>query len=87
MVESALNPNAVSKHGATGLWQFTLATGKGTGMEVNSLVDERRDPYVSSRAKAARYLKDLHSTYGDWSPAIAAYNCGPGAVNKAVRRA
>lgn len=85
VVESALNPNAVSKHGATGLWQFMLATGKGLGMEVNSLVDERRDPYVSSR-KAARYLKDLHSTYGDWSLAIAAYNCGPGAVNKAVRR-
>ena len=81
-----MNPNAVSKHGATGLWQFMLATGKGLGMEVNSLVDERRDPYVSSR-KAARYLKDLHSTYGDWSLAIAAYNCGPGAVNKAVRRA
>lgn len=86
VVESALNPNAVSKHGATGLWQFMLATGKGLGLEVNSLVDERRDPYVSSR-KAARYLKDLHSTYGDWSLAIAAYNCGPGAVNKAVRRA
>ena len=86
VVESALNPNAVSKHGATGLWQFMLATGQGLGMEVNSLVDERRDPYVSSR-KAARYLKDLHSTYGDWSLAIAAYNCGPGAVNKAVRRA
>ena len=86
VVESALNPNAVSRHGATGLWQFMLATGKGLGMEVNSLVDERRDPYISSR-KAAKYLKDLHSTYGDWSLAIAAYNCGPGAVNKAIRRA
>lgn len=86
VVESALNPNAVSKHGATGLWQFMLATGKGLGMEVNSLVDERRDPYISSR-KAAGYLKDLHSTYGDWSLAIAAYNCGPGTVNKAIRRA
>lgn len=86
VVESALNPNAVSKHGATGLWQFMLATGKGLGMEVNSLVDERRDPYISSR-KAAGYLKDLHSTYGDWSLAIAAYNCGPGSVNKAIRRA
>lgn len=86
VVESALNPNAVSRHGATGLWQFMLATGKGLGMEVNSLVDERRDPYVSSR-KAAKYLKDLYDSYGDWSLAIAAYNCGPGTVNKAIRRA
>ena len=86
MIESALNPNAVSKHGATGLWQFMLVAAKGLDMEVNSLVDERRDPYVSSR-KAARFLKDLHDTYGDWSLAIAAYNCGPGTVNKAIRRA
>lgn len=86
VVESALNPNAVSRHGATGLWQFMLATGKGLGMEVNSLVDERRDPYVSSK-KAAQYLKDLYSSYKDWSLAIAAYNCGPGTVNKAIRRA
>ena len=86
MIESGLDPNAVSRHGATGLWQFMLATGRGLGMEVSSLVDERRDPYVSSQ-KAARYLKDLYATYGDWSLAIAAYNCGPGAVNKAIRRA
>ncbi len=86
VVESALNPNAVSRHGATGLWQFMLATGKGLDMEITSLVDERRDPYVSSK-KAASYLKDLYSSYGDWSLAIAAYNCGPGAVNKAIRRA
>lgn len=86
VVESALDPNAVSRHGATGLWQFMLAPAKGLGLEVSSLVDERRDPYASSRT-AARFLKDLYSTYGDWSLAIAAYNCGPGTVNKALRRA
>lgn len=86
VIESGLDPNAVSKHGAAGLWQFMLATAKGLDMEVNSLVDERRDPYLSSK-RAAKYLKDLHKTYGDWSLAIAAYNCGPGTVNKAIRRA
>jgi membrane-bound lytic murein transglycosylase D len=86
VIESGLNPNAVSKHGATGLWQFMLATGKGLDMEISSLVDERRDPYTSSK-RAAKYLKDLHDTYNDWSLAIAAYNCGPGTVNKAIRRA
>lgn len=86
VIESGLNPNAVSKHGAAGLWQFMIATAKGMGLEVNSLVDERRDPYLSSR-KAAQYLSDLFATYNDWSLAIAAYNCGPGAVNKAIRRA
>lgn len=86
VIESALDPNAVSKHGATGLWQFMITTAKGMGMEVNSLVDERRDPYLSSK-KAAQYLADLYATYNDWSLAIAAYNCGPGAVNKAIRRA
>ena len=86
MIESTLNPNAVSKHGAAGLWQFTLATAKGLGMEVNSLIDERRDPYISSEM-AASYLKGLYDTYGDWSLAIAAYNCGPGNLNKAIDRA
>ncbi|MDE6576564.1 MAG: LysM peptidoglycan-binding domain-containing protein [Muribaculaceae bacterium] len=86
LIESGLNPNAVSKHGAAGLWQFMLGTAKGLGMEVNSLVDERRDPYVASE-RAVSYLKDLYSAYGDWSLAIAAYNCGPGTVNKAIRRA
>lgn len=86
VIESGLDPNAVSKHGAAGLWQFMLATGKGLDLEVSSLVDERRDPYASSR-KAAKYLKDLYSAYHDWSLAIAAYNCGPGTVNKALRRA
>ncbi|MDE6795456.1 MAG: transglycosylase SLT domain-containing protein [Muribaculaceae bacterium] len=86
VVESGLDPNAVSKHGATGLWQFMLGTAKGLGLEVNSLVDERRDPYVASE-RAASYLKDLYAMYGDWSLAIAAYNCGPGVINKAIRRA
>lgn len=86
LIESSLDPNAVSKHGAAGLWQFTVGTGKGMGLEINSLVDERRDPYLSSH-KAAEFLKKLYDSYGDWSLVIAAYNCGPGAVNKAIRRA
>lgn len=86
VIESALNPNAVSKAGAGGLWQFMPSTAKGMGMEVSSLVDERRDPRMSSQ-KAAKYLHDLYDIYGDWSLAIAAYNCGPGNVNKAMRRA
>ena len=86
IIESGLNPNAVSKSGAAGLWQFMVATGKGLGMEVTSLVDERRDPYIASE-KACSYLKDLYKTYGKWDLAIAAYNCGPGTVNKALRRA
>lgn len=86
VIESALNPVAVSRAGATGLWQFMLATAQGEGLEVNSLVDQRRDPYASSEA-AARYLKKLYDIFGDWSLAIAAYNCGPGNVNKAMRRA
>ncbi|MDR0421886.1 MAG: LysM peptidoglycan-binding domain-containing protein [Proteiniphilum sp.] len=85
VVESALNPVAVSRAGAVGLWQFMLRTGKGYGLEVNSLVDERRDPHKSTDA-AARYLKDLYAIYGDWSLVIAAYNCGPGNVNKAIAR-
>ncbi len=86
VVESALNPVAKSRVGAAGLWQFMMKTGKGLGLEINSLVDERLDPYKSSRM-AAKYLKQLHSIYGDWSLAIAAYNCGPGKVNQALRRA
>lgn len=86
VIESALNPNAISRAGAGGLWQFMPATATGLGMEVNSLVDERRDPRLSS-INAARYLKQLYNIYGDWSLAIAAYNCGPGNVNKALRRA
>ena len=85
VIESALNPVAVSRMGATGLWQFMLRTGKEYNLEVNSLVDERRDPYKSTDA-AARYLKDLYQIYGDWNLVIAAYNCGPGNVNKAIAR-
>lgn len=86
VIESALVPTAVSRAGAAGLWQFMPATATGLGLEVNSLIDQRRDPYLSSDA-AARYLKQLFNTYNDWSLAIAAYNCGPGNVNKALRRA
>lgn len=86
VIESALNPEAVSRVGATGLWQFMISTAKGFGLEVNSMVDERRDPYRSS-ATAAAYLKSLYNIYHDWSLVIAAYNCGPGNVNKALRRA
>lgn len=85
VIESALNPVAVSRVGATGLWQFMLRTGQGYGLQINSLVDERRDPHKSTEA-AARYLKDLYAIYGDWNLVIAAYNCGPGNVNKAIAR-
>ena len=85
IIESALNPKAVSRAGATGLWQFMLGTGKQYGLEVNSLVDERRDPVKSSYA-AARYLRDLYRIFGDWNLVIAAYNCGPENINKAIRR-
>lgn len=85
VIESALNPNAVSRVGATGLWQFMLTTGKQYGLEVNSLVDERRDPVRASYA-AAHYLRDLYKIFGDWNLVIAAYNCGPDNINKAIHR-
>ncbi len=86
VIESAMNPDAVSRAGAVGLWQIMLPTARGLGLEINTLVDERRDPVRSSEA-AARYLRELYDIYKDWSLAIAAYNCGPGNVNKALRRA
>ena len=86
VIESALNPRAVSHAGATGLWQFMIGTGKQYGLEVNSLVDERRDPILSSYA-AAHYLSDLYRIFGDWNLVIAAYNCGPENINKAIHRA
>jgi membrane-bound lytic murein transglycosylase D len=86
IVESTLNPRAVSPVGATGLWQFMKPTGKQYGLRINGAIDERRDPHAATDA-AARYLADLYDRYGDWNLAIAAYNCGPGCVNGAVRRA
>ena len=86
IIESALNPKALSRQRASGLWQFMLRTGKIYGLDNNTLVDERRDPVKSTWA-AVRYLKDLYNIYNDWNLVLAAYNCGPGNVNKAIRRA
>lgn len=85
IIESALHPNAVSRAGAVGLWQFMIGTAKKYGLEVTSLIDERKDPIKASYA-AAHMLKDLYDIFGDWSLAIAAYNCGPANVSKAIRR-
>jgi membrane-bound lytic murein transglycosylase D len=85
IVESALNPGAVSRVGAGGLWQFMLTTGKIYGLEINSLIDERCDPVKSTEA-ACRYFKEMYDTYGDWHLALASFNCGRGNVHKAIRR-
>lgn len=85
VIESALNPVARSRARACGLWQFMYSTGKQYKLEINSYIDERYDPVRSTEA-AVCFLKDLYAIYGDWILVIAAYNCGPGNVNKAIRR-
>ena len=85
VIESKLKSNAVSWAGAVGPWQFMAATARGLGLKVNKYKDERRDYYKSTNA-AARYLKQLYGMYGDWLLVIAAYNCGPGGVNNAIRK-
>lgn len=85
-IESALTPTAVSRRGAVGLWQFMLQTGRQYGLEVNSMVDNRRDPILSTEA-ACKYLKDLYDIYHDWTLVLASYNYGPGNVNRAIQRA
>lgn len=86
IIESGLNPNATSHAGAGGLWQFMPSAAKQYDLRINSLVDERRDPIKGSYA-AAHMLSDLYKIFGDWNLVIAAYNCGPGNVNKAIHRA
>lgn len=85
VIESAINTHAVSRSGATGLWQFIYSTAKMYDLEITSNVDERRDPFVLTET-AVQYLEDLYSIYKDWLYVIAAYNCGPGSVNKAIKR-
>ncbi|MDR0349700.1 MAG: LysM peptidoglycan-binding domain-containing protein [Tannerella sp.] len=85
VVESALNPMALSRVGAAGLWQFMLPTGKIYGLEINSLIDERLDVHKATHA-ACRYFKEMYNVYRDWHLVLASYNCGPGNINKAIRR-
>lgn len=85
IIESGLKPHATSRAGAAGLWQFMRRTARGKGLKVNSTIDERRDVHKSTEA-ALDYLAELHERFGDWTMALAAYNCGPGNVRKAIRR-
>ncbi|MBN1198671.1 MAG: lytic transglycosylase domain-containing protein, partial [Bacteroidales bacterium] len=85
VIESALNPQSLSRAGANGLWQFMYGTGRQMGLEISSFVDERRDPHKSTDA-AARYFMQLYEIYQDWHLVIAAYNCGPGNLNRAIQR-
>lgn len=85
VIESAMNPLAVSRAGAKGMWQFMYSTAKMYGLHIDSFVDERMDPVKSAEA-AAQYLQDSYEIFGDWNLAIASYNCGAGNVNKAIRR-
>ena len=86
IIESALNPRAVSRANAKGMWQFMYRTALQYNLRIDSYVDERLDPIASAHA-AAKYLRDSYTIFGDWLLAIASYNCGPGNVNKAIRRA
>ncbi|RZK73334.1 MAG: lytic transglycosylase [Pedobacter sp.] len=86
IIESSMNPHAVSRVGATGLWQFMFATAKGYGLNIDSYVDERKDPIQASYAAAA-YFRDAYEQLGDWVLAIAAYNCGMGSVKRAMEKA
>jgi membrane-bound lytic murein transglycosylase D len=85
VIESALDPRIKSRAGATGLWQFMFTTGRSFDLEVNSYVDERMDPIKSTQA-ACKFMRSLYRIYGDWDLVLAAYNSGPGNVNKAIRR-
>jgi membrane-bound lytic murein transglycosylase D len=85
VIESGLNPRAVSRVGASGMWQFMLSTGRLYKLDISSFIDQRFDPVTATHA-AARFMKDLYNVYNDWTLVLAAYNCGPGNVNKAIRR-
>lgn len=86
VIESSLRPDAVSSQGAAGIWQFMKGTAKLYGLEISKYIDERRDVELSTE-KALLYLSTLYDIYGNWTTALAAYNCGPGNINKAIKKA